>query len=97
MLSHGDGVGMNWPEALLRDRQRPTHERLGIGEPVPGLEQAREIVEVSRHFGMVRTKTRIIDRQRATIEQLGLGEAIRLLQKAREIVEVPRHLRIVRP
>ena len=44
--------GMVWAVALLVDRQRPAHQRLGLRQPVRGLEQHRQVVEVSwRRWG----------------------------------------------
>ena len=37
--------------ALLVDRQRAAHQRLGLGEAVRGLKQLREIVEAIATLG----------------------------------------------
>ena len=39
-------LGVIGAEALLVDRQRPAHQRLGLGQAVRGLKQQRQVVEV---------------------------------------------------
>ncbi len=75
------------PVALLVDRERAAHQRLGLGEAVRGLKQLREIVEVGRHIGMIGPEALLVDRERAAHQRFGLGEAVRVLKQRREIVE----------
>ena len=39
---------MIFPKAFRENGQRAAHQRLGLGEPVRGLEQLRQVVEVDR-------------------------------------------------
>ena len=55
------------PEAVLENRERAAHQRLGLGEAVRVLKQLREIVEVARHIGMIRAVALFVDRERAAI------------------------------
>ena len=51
LRSRGD-VGVLRPEARLVDGQRPAHQRLGLRQPVRGLEQLGQVVEVGwRRWG----------------------------------------------
>ena len=44
-------VWMILAEALLVDGQRAAHQRLGLRQPVRGLKQLRQVVEVCGHLG----------------------------------------------
>ena len=50
----GGDVGMVRAVGPLVDRQRPPHQRLGLGQAVRGLQQRRQVVEVAGDVGMVR-------------------------------------------
>ena len=50
LLRRGD-VGMLGAEALLVDGQRAAHQRLGLGQPVGGLQQPGQVVEVGGDVG----------------------------------------------
>ena len=66
------------PEARLPNRERAVHERLGLGETVRVLKKHCEIVEVSRHLGMIRAVALFVNRQHsATSEEFGLRETVR--------------------
>ena len=43
--------GCSGPEALLVDGQRAAHQRLGLGQPVGGLQQLRQVVEAMATSG----------------------------------------------
>ena len=74
-------------EILFVDRQRAAHQRLGLRQPVRGLQQLREVVEVSRDVGMVWPVALLVDRQRAAHQRLGLRQPVGGLQQLREVVE----------
>ena len=86
------------PVALLVDRQRAAKERLGLGEAVRGLEQAREIVEVGRH---IRDDPARSSPRRSPARGDRAARPRRagswLVKQPREIVEVGRHIGMIRP
>ena len=75
------------PVAFLINRQRPPHQRLGLLQPVRGLQQLREVVEVAGDIGMLRPVAFLINRQRSPHQRLGLLQPVRGLQQLREVVE----------
>ena len=56
-------------------------KRLGLGKPVRGLKQLRQIVEVSGHIGMIGAEAFLVDGERAAHQGLGLGEPVRGLKQ----------------
>ena len=75
-------------EAFLVDGQRAAHQGLGLGKPVRGLKQLRQIIEVYGHIGMAGAEAFLVDGQRAAHQGLGLGKPVRGLKQLRQIVEV---------
>ena len=74
-------------EALLVDGQRAAHQRLGLGQPVGGLQQLRQVVEVGGDVGMVGAEALLVDGERAAHQRLGLGQPVGGLQQLRQVVE----------
>ena len=58
------------PEVRLANCQCTTILGLGLGAAARMLQNAREIVEINRHLGMVRSVASLIDRQRTTKKRL---------------------------
>ena len=77
VVARGYRVGMVRPEARLENRERAAHQRLGFGEAARGQKEQRKIVEVDRHFGMIRAIARLVDRQRTAMS--GSASTRRLL------------------
>ena len=75
-------------KAAFENRQRAAHQRLGLAEPVRGLQQQRQVVEVSGDVRMLGAEARLVDGQRAPHRRLGLAEPVRGLQQLRQVVEV---------
>ena len=73
--------GMIGPEAFLVDRERAAQQRLGLGKPVRGLKQQRQVVEVSGHVWMIRAEALLVDGERAAHQRLGLGKTVRGLKQ----------------
>ena len=69
-------------EAFLVDGERAAHQGLGLGKPVRGLKQYRQIVEVSGHIGMIGPEAFLVDGERAAHQRLGLGEPVRVPEAA---------------
>ncbi len=88
---------MGRPTARFIDCQCAAEHRLGLGNAVGILQQARQIVEAGRKLGLVRPKARFGDLQCAAEHRLGLGNAVGGLQQARQIVELCGNLGIGRP
>jgi hypothetical protein len=86
----GHDIGVLRPIARLKDRQRAAHERLGLGRPVHGLQQQREILEAFRDATMLGSVAGLVDRQRAAPDRLGLGQPVGGFQQPGEVVEVSR-------
>ena len=56
--------------AGLIDREGAFHQGLRVLQPIRGLEQLRQIVEIGGHVGMVRAIAGLIDRQGAFHQRL---------------------------
>ena len=87
LRSRGD-VRVIGAEACLVDGKRAPHQRLGLGEPVRGLEELRQIVEVAGDVRVIGAEAFLVDGKRAPHQRLGLGEPVRGLEELRQIVEV---------
>ncbi len=74
-------------EGRLVDLERPPHQRLGLLEPVRGLEQLRQVVEADSDFGMVGAEGRLVNLERPTHQRLGLLEPVRFLEQPSQVVE----------
>ena len=70
-------------------------QRLGLGQPVGGLQEMRQIVEVSGHVGMIGTEALLVDGERAAHQRLGLRKPVRGLKQQRQIVEVSGHIGMI--
>src|SRR5271166_4887252 len=55
VLAKSNGIGMVSPQRLLINRQCPPLERLGLGQPIGGLQQLGQVVQAGSHIGMVQT------------------------------------------
>ena len=64
-------------EAFLVDGKRAAHQGLGLGKPVRGLKQLRQIVEVRGHIGMIGAEAFLVDGERAAHQGLGLRKPVR--------------------
>ena len=51
------------PLEFDQDLQAAAAERLGLAQPVGGLQEPRQVVQVSRDLGVVRPGGRLVDRQ----------------------------------
>ena len=83
------GISLNFSQLWPATRRI---KRLGLGQPVRGLEAMRQVVEVSGHVGVARSVTLLVDGQRAAHQRLGLGQPVRGLKQRRQVVEVSGHL-----
>ena len=92
MLRSMATLGVIGAEAFLVDGERAAHQRLGLGEPVRGLEELRQIVEVDGDVGVIGAVGFLVDGERAAHQRLGLGEPVRGLEELRQIVEVAGHV-----
>ena len=84
-------------EAFLVDGQRAAHQGLGLGKPVRGLKQLRQIVEADGDLGMIGAEAFLVDGQRAAHQRLGLRKTVRGLKQQRQIVEVSGDLGMIGP
>ena len=75
------------PEALLIDREGAAHQRFGLGEPVGGLEQRRQVVEAHGDVGVVLPEALLIDGEGAAHQRFGLGEPVGGLKQLSQVVE----------
>jgi hypothetical protein len=64
------------PQALLDDGERAAIERLGIGQPLGGLQQQGQVAELSRDVRMLGPQALLVDGERAAVERLGIGESV---------------------
>ena len=67
--------------------ERTAHQRLGLGEPVGGLQQLGEVVEVYRDVGMVGAVGLLVNGQRAAHKGLGVGQRLCAVSTGRQVVE----------
>ena len=75
-------------EEPLENQQVTPHEGFGLGQPVRGLEQLRQVVEVYGDIGMIRSEALLINGQGAAHERFGVGEKrFGLIQHAKLIQE----------
>ena len=77
---------MTGAEAFLVDGQRAPHQGLGLGKPVRGLKQRRQIVQVRWPHWDDRGRSFLVDGQRAAHQRLGLRKTVRGLKQPRQIV-----------
>ena len=70
-----------------RDGQRPAHQRLGLRQPVRGLEQLRQVVEAGGHVRVLGAVGLLVDGQRPAHQRLGLRQPVRGLEQLRQVVE----------
>ncbi len=75
------------PVALLIDLHDPLHQRLRLRQPLRGVIQLREVVEVSGDIGMLRPVAFLIDLQGPLHQRLRLRQPVRVLIQLREVVE----------
>ena len=64
---------MLFPVAGLIDLQGAPHQRLGLPQPVRGMEQRREVVEVTGHVRMLFPVAGLIDLQGPPHQRLSLS------------------------
>ena len=84
----GDGdVGVLLAEARLVDGERAAHQRLGLAEPVGGVQQRGQVVEAGGDLGMVGPEARLVDGQGPAHQRLGLTEPVGGLEQLGQIVE----------
>ncbi len=82
-------------EARLVDRQRPAHQRLGLGPPVGGPQQPGQVVEPDGDSRVVGVKARLVDRQRPAQQRLGRGPPVGGPQQPGQVVEPDGHVGVV--
>ena len=87
VVEGGGDVGMLRAEALLVDGERAAIQRLGLGQPVGGLQQLGQVVEVAGDVWVVGTEALLVDGERAAIERLGLGEAALVAVQLSQLIE----------
>src|SRR5712691_3589859 len=89
-------TGMLRAEGLLRDRQRPLVERLGLCVLALGAVEPCEVVQALGHIGMLRAKGFFPDRQRTFVERLGLRVLALGIVEHREVVQDCGHIGMLR-
>ena len=94
MTSDGDG-GVVGPEARLVDPERPLVGRPGARQIAQVLQHGAQVVDVDRHFGVVRAQRLLGEREGSRVGGLGRVElgarlevACRLVQEPARIFEV---------
>ena len=65
--------GWSRPEALLIDGEGAAHQRFGLGQPVGGLEQLRQVVEAGGDVRVVGPEALFVNLQGAAHQRFGLG------------------------
>src|SRR5258707_1184294 len=81
---------------LSEDSQMPSAERLGLSQPVGGLEQLGQVVEAVWALGLLRADALFSDAQRRGVKRLGLGQPVGLAEQLGQVVEVCCHLGMLR-
>jgi hypothetical protein len=79
------------------DRQCAAHQRLRLVEPVGGLQQPGEVVEVARDVRVVDAEACLVNGERAAIQRLRLAEPVGVVQQLSEIVEGSPDVRMAAP
>ena len=83
------------PQRLLKNRQRPPEERLGLGVLALLVVELRQVVEARGYLGVLRPQRLLKNRQRALVERLGLGVLALLVVEQRQVVEAGGQARIL--
>ena len=95
LLRRDRDVRMVLAEACLVDGERAAHQRFRLAEPVGGLQQQGEVVEVARDVWMVLAKACLVDGERAAHQRFRLAEPIGRLHQLGEVVDGVRDVRMV--
>src|SRR5215467_13836996 len=80
-----------------KNSQVPAHWWFRLGQPVGGLQQLSEVVEVDRNVGVVRPEALLGDLQCSAKEWFRFGPPVGGLQQSGEGVEVNSDIGMVRP
>ena len=75
-------------EASLVDGERAAHQRLGLGQPVRGLQQLARLLRSAGDVGMFVAEACLVDGEGAAHQRLGLGKPVGGLQQPGEVAEL---------
>ena len=74
-------------EACLVDGKRAPHQRLGLGEPVRGFQERRQIVEADGDVRVIGAEACLVDGKRAPHQRLGLPMLSTSYEIKRQLVQ----------
>ena len=76
-------LGWSGPKLFSSMASARRIQRLGLGQPVGGLQQQGQVVEADGDVGVVGPEALLVDGQRAADQRLGLGQPVGGLQQLR--------------
>ena len=88
IVTHIDCVWMFLAEAIFKDLECASQQRLGLVEAVCSVQQLPEVVEALSNVGMVFAEAGFKNGEAAAHERLGLSKAVGAVKQAGEIGEV---------